>query len=121
MAKMKKYLFVMRHMPNTGSHVQETLDMILTTAAFDQQVTVLFADDGVFQLKRRQNPLSLGLKDTAAVFTALALYDVHDLYVETESLQSRGLRTDDLILPVRDILRCDLGRFMQQHDVLVPD
>lgn len=95
--------------------------MILTTAAFDQQVSVLFADDGVLQLKNRQNPVAMALKDTAAVFGALEIYDVRALYVESESLQARALEISDLILPVQVVQRSEIGRLMRRHDVVVPD
>ena len=70
---MKNFLFVMRRMPFSGIYVQETLDMLLTAAAFDQSVSVLFADDGVLQLKKHQHPQTLAFKDTAAIFTALEI------------------------------------------------
>lgn len=95
--------------------------MLLTTAAFDQQVGVLFVDDGVFQLKSHQNPASMALKDTPAVFGALEIYDIHELYVEIESLQARGLDAGDLILPVKLIHRSEISPLMRQHDVVVPD
>jgi len=118
---MKKYLFVLRRPPYIGAHVQETLDMILTAAAFDRQVSVLFVDDGVLQLKSGQNPAAMALKDTAAVFGALEIYDVRALYAETESLRDRGLETADLILPVQAICRSEVNQLMRRHDVVVPD
>lgn len=118
---MKNYLFILRHLPHLSSHVQETLDQLLTTAAFDQSVSVLFLDDGVLQLKAGQNPAALALKDTAAVFQALQIYDVEQLFVEEESLQERGLRAADLILPVQLIRRPEINALLQRHDVLIPD
>ena len=95
--------------------------MILTTAAFDQQVSVLFCDEGVLQLKRGQNPAAIGLKDTAQIFTALEVYDVNALYVEAESLAARGLTADDLLLPVQILPRAGLNPLMLRHQVLIPD
>lgn len=118
---MKRYLFIMRRAPYCGSHLQETLDAILTAAAFDQHVALLFADDGVWQLKKQQQPDELALKDTSAIFKALAIYDVNDLHVEQESLQSRGLQVDDLILPVTCLQRREISRLMRAYDVIVPD
>ena len=118
---MKKYLFVLRRLPSRGNHVVEALDMILTTAAFDQKVSLLFADDGVLQLKSGQQPEAMGLKDSSAIFKALEVYDVHDLYAESESLAARGLAPDDLILPVRMIGRRDIASLLQAHEVLIPD
>jgi tRNA 2-thiouridine synthesizing protein C len=118
---MKKYLFVLRRVPHNGNHVQETLDMLLTTAAFDQAVSVLFVDDGVLQLKTQQNPAAMGLKDTAAIFGALEIYDVNALYAEIESLRARGLAVEDLILPVQAINRSEVNQLMRRHEVLIPD
>ena len=111
----------MRHLPHLSSHVQETLDQILTTAAFDQSVSVLFLDDGVFQLKSGQDPQTMVLKNTAAIFTALELYEITDVFVEAESLADRGLVLDDLILPVRAMPRADVNELIRCHDVIVPD
>ncbi len=115
---MKKYLFVMSRAPHSGIEVQETLDIVLTTAAFDQQVSLLFLDDGVFQLKKQQNPESMGLKDTASIFKALEIYEVYHLYIEIESLQSRGLKPADLFLPVQEFYRKDINALMRQADVI---
>ncbi|MGZ4959756.1 MAG: sulfurtransferase complex subunit TusC [Methylomonas sp.] len=118
---MKKYLFVLRCLPHNGNHVQEALDMVLTTAAFDQEVSVLFADDGVLHLKKQQNSAALGLQDTAAVFRALEVYDVNALYVEIESLQDRGLELGDLLLPVQAIRRSEVNQLLRRQDVVIPN
>lgn len=118
---MKRYLFVMRRLPYNGSHLQETLDAILTVAAFDQHVAVLFADEGVMQLKNHQRAKSLDLKDTSSIFNALHIYDVEDLYVEEESLLGAGLTAADLILPVSYLPRRAVGGLLRSYDVIVAD
>lgn len=117
---MKEYLFVMRHLPHVSSHVQETLDQMLTTAAFDQTVSVLFIDDGVLQLKNGQNPQQIGVKNTAAIFQALELYEIKHLFVEAESLISRGLTVNELILPVQLISRAEVNALLQRHAIIIP-
>lgn len=116
---MKKYLFVLRKPPHYGAQAQEMLDIILTTAAFDQPVSILLLDDGVFQLKKDQKPQYAGLKDTAAIFHALEIYDVKELYTEVESLQERGLKPGNLCLPVQETYRKDIAELMNQFDVIV--
>jgi tRNA 2-thiouridine synthesizing protein C len=115
---MKRYLFILRKPPHYGAQVQEMLDIILTTAAFDQQVSILLLDDGVFQLKNNQNPECVGMKDTSAIFKALELYDVTGIYTEVESLQERGLKPGDLCLPVQEFYRKDIAGLMKQFDVV---
>ncbi len=115
---MKKFLFVMSHAAHTGIGTQETLDIILTTAAFDQPVALLFLDDGVYQLKNHQHPEKTGLKDTAAIYKALEIYQVNDVFVEVESMLNRGLKQGDLILPVRDVYRKNIDSLIQTFDVV---
>lgn len=109
----------MRTAPHNGVQLQEKLDVILTAAAFDQHVALLFLDDGVFQLKKRQQPEKYGLKDTASVFNALEIYDVHDLYTEVESLQDRGLKPVDLSLSVKEFYRKEINSLMQEYDLII--
>ena len=117
---MKNYLFVMRRLPHLNSQVQETLDQMLTTAAFDQSVAALFIDDGVWQLKQGQDPSTMVLKNTAAMFSALEMYDIDKLYVETESLSERGLGACDLILPVQLVSRAEVNDLLKRYQVLIP-
>ncbi len=118
---MKTYLFVMRHLPHISAHVQEALDQLLTTAAFDQRVSVLFLDDGVFQMKRSQNPSEMALKNTASMLLALEMYDIKQLYAESESLSERGLSLGDLSLEVETIARADVNALIKRHDVVISD
>lgn len=111
----------MRHIPHNSSHVQETLDQLLTTAAFDQAVSLLFLDDGVFQLKSLQSSEFMPLKYTPGMFQSLEIYDIKNLYVEAESLSARGLNCNDLILPVQCIPRDAVNALIQQHDIVMPD
>ena len=115
---MKSYLFVLLKPAHSGAYVQEMLDTILTTAAFDQKVSILLLDDGVFQLKNGQHPEVVGMKDTAAIFNALEIYDVNHIYTEVESLQERGLKPGDLCLPVQEFYRKDIAGLMKRFDVL---
>jgi sulfur relay (sulfurtransferase) DsrF/TusC family protein len=58
------------------------------------------------------------MKDTAAMLQSLSLYDVTELYIETESLQERGLGLNTLSLPVHVLLRQEIGEFMQGFDIV---
>lgn len=109
----------MRHAPHGGIHAQESLDIVLTTAAFDQSVSLLFLDEGVFQLMQNQRPDAIGFKHIAPIFASLELYDVESLWVEHESLVERGLSLNHLILPLKPIARKDIARLMAEQDILV--
>jgi tRNA 2-thiouridine synthesizing protein C len=115
---MKSYLFVLRHPPHSGTQIQEMLDVVLTTAAFDQQVALLLLDDAVFALKNNQQPEKYQAKDTAAIFKALKIYEITELYIEVESLTERGLKLSDLSLPLRTFHRNEIADLIKQYDVI---
>lgn len=108
----------MRKAAHGGVEVQETLDIVLTMAAFDQSVSLLLLDDGVFQIKKGQQPESLGIKDIASIYKALEIYDVKSIYAEVESLQERGLKPGDLCLPVQECYRKDTASLMRRFDIV---
>jgi len=116
---MKRYLVVMSHPPHGSIHVQEQLDVILTMAAFDRSVSLLFLDEGIFQLLRGQTAQQYLHKETVAIFDALALYDVDDLWVETESLMEKGLSLERLTLPVKPVARSEINALMSGFDVIL--
>ena len=115
----KRFLWVSRHAPHGSIRAQEGLDALLMAVAFEQPVSVVFLDDGVYQLKRDQRPDRVGLKNFCAGFPSLAVYDVHDVYAERESLALRGLAAEDLLMPVRVVDAARIGALMDEHDVVM--
>ncbi len=93
---VKKFLYVNRKAPYGTIYALESLEVVLIGAAFDQDVSLAFLDDGVFQLTRGQDTTGIGMKNFSPTFRALGDYDVTKLYVERESLEERGLSADDL-------------------------
>jgi len=93
---VKKFLYVNRKAPYGTIYAQESLEVVLIGAAFDQDVSLAFLDDGVFQLTKGQDTKEIGLKNFSATYRALGDYEVTKLYVEKESLAERGLTLDDL-------------------------
>ncbi|MBC8520337.1 MAG: sulfurtransferase complex subunit TusC [Gammaproteobacteria bacterium] len=97
MSEIKKFLYVNRRAPYGTVYALESLEVVLIGAAFDQDVSLVFMDDGVFQLKKDQNSEASGMKNFSPTFNALGDYDVNKIYVEKESLEARGLTMDDLM------------------------
>ncbi|AXX97303.1 sulfurtransferase complex subunit TusC [Profundibacter amoris] len=93
---VKKFLYVNRKAPYGTIYALEALEVVLIGAAFDQDVSLAFLDDGVFQLTKGQDTKEIGVKNFSPTFRALGDYEVTKLYVEKESLDERGLTTDDL-------------------------
>lgn len=96
MATVKKFLYLNRKAPYGSIYALESLEVVLIGAAFEQDVSLAFLDDGVYQLTKGQNTTGIGMKNFSPTYTALGDYEVNKIYVEKESLEERGLTLDDL-------------------------
>ena len=97
----------------------EALEVVLIGAAFDQDVSVVFMDDGVYQIKKGQDTGEIGMKNFSSAYRALEDYGVEKLYVERESLAFRGLKRDQLMVPVAVLSSRELGSLMSEQDVVL--
>ncbi len=97
MSNTKKFLFVNRKAPYGTIYAWESLEVILISAAFEQDVSLVFVDDGVFQIAKGQDTSELGIKNFSPTYNALGDYDINKIYVEKESLEARGLTIDNLL------------------------
>ena len=93
----KKFLYINRRAPYGTIYALESLEVILIGAAFEQDVSVAFLDDGVFQLMNGQDTAGVGMKNFSKTYKALGDYEVRKLYVERKSLAERGLTVEDLM------------------------
>lgn len=116
---VKKFMYVNRRAPYGTAYALESLEVVLIGAAFEQDVSVVFMDDGVFQLKKGQNTAEIEMKNFSPTYRALEMYDVEKLYVEAESLQARGLSADDLVVPVEVMSSEQIGSLMAEQDVVL--
>lgn len=133
MSDAKKFLYVNRKAPYGTIYALESLEVVLIGAAFDQNVSLAFIDDGVFQLAKGQDTKSLGVKNFSPTFRALGDYGVTKLYVEKESLSERGLTEDDLMpITYEDendgfaekpslifVDRAEMARVMRDQDIVL--
>ena len=115
----KKFMFVNRTAPYGTAYALESLEVVLISAAFDQDVSLVFIDDGVFQLKKGQQTKGIETKNFSPTYRALEGYDVEKLYVEQESLAARGLTEADLIVDVTVLPSRELGALMDEQDVVL--
>ncbi len=115
---VKRFMYVNRRAPHGTIYPHEMLETVLITAAFDQDVTVVFLDDGVYQIKKEQDTKGIGIKNFTPAFRALDDYDVEKLYVEKESLEARGLTAEDLLVPVEVVSTERLREIMAEQDVV---
>jgi tRNA 2-thiouridine synthesizing protein C len=115
---VKKFLYVNRRAPYGTIYALESLEVVLIGAAFEQDVSVAFVDDGVYQLRKGQDTKDSDMKNFSPTYRALEMYDVEKLFVEQESLEERGLSEDDLIVDVEILPRSQMAQLMEDQDVI---
>ncbi|NOZ11085.1 MAG: sulfurtransferase complex subunit TusC [Gammaproteobacteria bacterium] len=116
---VKKLGYVNRKAPYGTVYALESLEVVLIGAAFDQDVSVIFMDDGVYQLKKGQDTKASEMKNFSPTYRALEGYDVEKLYVEKESMDTRGLSADDLIVPVEIKSSEEIMQIMEDQDIIL--
>jgi tRNA 2-thiouridine synthesizing protein C len=94
---IKKFIYLNRRAPKGTINPWEALEVVLIGAAFDQDVSVAFLDDGVYEIVKGQDTAGVEMKNFSPTYSALGDYEVTKLYVEKESLEERGLTVDDLM------------------------
>lgn len=112
----QRLLFIQHRPPYSDDRPAELLDALLVGAAFGQQVSVLFQDDGVWQLMPAQNGKALARKTLLAQLQALGLYEVEQLYADAQSLRERGLETTTLGLEVKVLEAAEVAALHAAQD-----
>mgnify|MGYP000290713020 CR=1 FL=1 len=129
---VKKFMYINRKAPYGTIYALESLEVVLIGAAFDQDVSLAFIGDGVYQLTKGQNTEAIGQKNFSPTYSALGDYDVNKIYVEKESLEERGLSVEDLMPltyededddwaekdSIRLLSRAELADIMEEQDIL---
>jgi tRNA 2-thiouridine synthesizing protein C len=116
---IKKFLYLNRKAPYGTIYALESLEVVLIGAAFEQDVSLAFIDDGVYQLKKNQDTKSVEMKNFSPTYRALEGYDVEKLYVDKASLEARGLTEEDLVVPVQVLDDAQMAELMAQQDVVL--
>jgi len=93
----KKFMYLNRRAPYGTIYAWESLEVVLIGAAFDQEVSLMFADDGVYQLVKGSDTSTSEMKNFMATYRTLGDYGVRHLFVHRASLEARGLTQADLI------------------------
>ncbi len=119
MSTSKRIAVVCRQPPYGSSLAREALDAAMAAAAFDQQVSLIFLGDGVWQLCRRQRAEAIGQRSLEQQLATLPLYDVDRLYADADALRQRGLGSGDLSLPVEALDGDAIAALLRRQDVVL--
>ena len=92
----KDILLVFRHAPYGNALAREGLEAALACGAMGAKTSVLYINEGVWQLLEPQNSSAIDCKNQAAMTSALPLYDVDAIWVDEDSLKLRNLTSADI-------------------------
>lgn len=117
--RTKRILFVLQRAPYGNYATRETLDAALAAAAFEQEVQLLFCDDGVWNLLPTQNSSAIHEKNIEKMLQALTYYDINSVFVDANSLQQRQLSAAQLNISVKLVDEQSLPALYQHADCVI--
>jgi tRNA 2-thiouridine synthesizing protein C len=93
-------LLIFRQSPYGTALAREGLEVALAMSAMGIKTSVLFINDGVWQLTEHQNSRKIQRKNHFAMASALPIYGVKELFVDKQSQIERSLDLTTLNLPI---------------------
>lgn len=108
-------LVVCRGTPCGGTRARDAIDMAMAFAAFEQPVTLLFMDDGVFTLLGTQQPPP-DMRDLGRLLGTLPDYGIEQVFVDAAALERRGLEDAWLAVPATRADDVMLQQLFATHD-----
>lgn len=118
MAK-KKLLFICTQPPYGNILAREALDAILASCAFDQDISVLFKGDGVYQLLGHQQPAVLQQKSILAILESFDLYEINQVFVCQHALSTRHIDPSALAIKAEVIGSAQISALLENQDCLL--
>lgn len=115
----KRMLIINRKPPRSSLDAEEALDFAITAATLEQQVAVLFMDDGVFQLLRGEGLPHLVSKNVSKTLPALADFEIEAIYADKAAMQRRGLLPEDLVIKPEVLDDQQITQLMQDYDLVL--
>ncbi|OZG73621.1 sulfurtransferase TusC [Hahella sp. CCB-MM4] len=114
----KRLLFVFSNSPFGNALGAEGLDAVLAASVFDQDVTLIFQLDGIYQLMKDGDTADIGIKDHRKGFKALEMYGVDTILVDAMDMEARGITESQLAIPAQPVDRTKITETIHQADAI---
>ncbi|MBX2808799.1 MAG: sulfurtransferase complex subunit TusC [Cellvibrionaceae bacterium] len=130
-ARPKNIGFLLCRAPYASQCAQEALEALLAASAYGQTLSVIFMNEGVWQLTAGQNnhrtlhhpaearPHGAINKNIEKMLKALRIYEIDRCYVCAESLRCRHITPADLSITAECLTRQPLLALLRQQDTLL--
>lgn len=96
-ASKSSITFISRSAPYGRNKANLCLDMALASAVFEQDVSYVFMDDGVYQLLKGQDGTAIDTKTLGNALETLSLYGVENVFADQQSLAQRDIDAQELL------------------------
>lgn len=114
----KTIAIINTHAPFSSAVGKESLDAALIFGSYELPVSLFFMADGVFQVIGDQKPSAIDIKDYLKTFSALAFYDIENIYVCKNSLIERDLSEKFHINNVQVLSAENFNKCLRSHNVI---
>ncbi len=115
----KNLLFVIRQTPYGPLPGKEIVDALLACSAYGQNISILFINDGVFHLSANQQAQLIKKSSVEKMLSALAIYDIDEIYACEESVALRNITLSGGPLSVTLLDRSKINTLMSKQDKLL--
>jgi tRNA 2-thiouridine synthesizing protein C len=113
-----KFLYLFNRQAYGNSLAREALDMALATAAFDQDVSLVFCHDALYQLLITQNTANTESKAHIGVINALPLYDIENIYYLEEDRHDRNIDPQSIFKQAKPLARTELKNLLKTSECI---
>jgi len=110
----------MQKAPHGAITPYEGLEFILITGAYEQDISLAFIGDGVYNLKKNQDTSELGIKGFVKTYRTLSDYDINNIYVDKKSMEDRGLTVNDFVIEVEVKTALEINAIMNEQHAVFP-
>lgn len=118
---MKKYLIINHNTPLNNLHTEEVLELMLTIASVENEVSILLLQNAAFQLLTNQQYQLVNRNLLNQTIKAFKLFEFKNIYIEDAMLQ-KFKKFQLNIIHNTNIIKFswkNLNNLYKQHDVIL--
>tara|TARA_B110000858_G_C17810161_1_gene480744 strand:+ start:12613 stop:13002 length:390 start_codon:yes stop_codon:yes gene_type:complete len=110
--------FISRSAPYGSNRANLCLDIALASAVFEQDVSYVFLDDGVYQILKGQDGTAINSKTLGNALETLGLYGIESVFADQQSLKRRGIDKTELLSDIQLIDSGALSKLIESSDTV---
>lgn len=110
--------FISRSAPYGNNRANLCLDIALASAVFEQDVSYVFLDDGVYQILKGQDGAAIKSKTLGNSLETLGLYGIENVFADQQSLKKRSIDAAELLPDIQLIDSDALSKLINSSDTV---